>query len=236
LAVVVRNRFYFSIALALALLLTLGFTRTFYARPLFDLPPLPTLVQIHGVVFTAWFLLFIAQTRLVAARNFKAHMTLGAIGAVIAVLMIVVGTITAFGASINPRPRIFGMTSAQFVVIPLVDIVLFTIFVGAALALRKRAALHKRFMVLAMISVLGPAIGRALRLVDLSEYYLLAQCGIPALFVAWGMINDWRKNHIVHPVFVIGGLVIVISWPLRIMLGQSEAWTPVAGWIVRHAV
>src|SRR5882672_1885194 len=151
-AAVVRNRFYFSIAVALALLLTLGFVHTFYARPLFDMPPLPTLMQVHGAVFTAWFLLFLTQTRLIAAHNYKAHMTLGAIGAALAAVCIVVGTITAFRAAlIRPAP---------FVLIPLVDILLFVAFVGAALALRKRAALHKRFMVLAMIAVLGPAVGR----------------------------------------------------------------------------
>lgn len=234
-AAVVRNRFYFSIALALALLLTLGFTRTFYARPLFDLPPLPSLMLVHGVVFTAWFLLFIAQTRLIATHNVKAHRTLGAIGAVLAALIIVIGTITAFESTLNPRPRIFGMTSPQAAVIPLVDILLFTAFVGAALALRKRAALHKRFMVLAMISILGPAVGRLVGLAGLRDYYVLMQSGIPALFVTWCLINDWRRHHLVHPVFVCGGALIVVSWPLRIMLGQSEAWAPVAAWIVRQA-
>jgi hypothetical protein len=232
-AAVVRSRFYFSIAVALALLLTLGFTRTFYARPLFDLPPLPTLMHVHGAVFTAWFLLFLVQTRLIATNNYKAHKTLGAIGAALAALIIVIGTFTAFKASLNVRPRIFGMTSAQFTVIPLIDIVLFTAFIGAALALRKRAALHKRFMVLAMISILGPAVGRLLGFAGLGAYYMWIQCGVPALFVAWCLINDWRKHHIVHPVFAIGGPIIVISWPLRIMLGQSEAWTVVSNGIVR---
>jgi hypothetical protein len=83
---VVRNRFYFTIAVALALLVFIGFTHTFYARPLFDLPPLPTMLQLHGAVFTAWFLLFVVQARLIATYRIRAHKTLGIVGVGLAVL------------------------------------------------------------------------------------------------------------------------------------------------------
>src|SRR6185295_367255 len=146
---VVRSRFYFSIAVAVALLLTLGFMRTFYARPLFDLPPLPTLMHVHGAVFTAWFLLFLTQTRLIAKQNIKAHMALGTIGAALAAVIVVVGTMTAFSLTLATRPA-GGPPPSQFLAVSLPDIVLFAGFVGAALALRKRPALHKRLMVLAM--------------------------------------------------------------------------------------
>jgi hypothetical protein len=46
---------------------------TYYFRFLTDLPPLTTLVQLHGAVFTAWLLVFVAQTRLVAARRVDLH-------------------------------------------------------------------------------------------------------------------------------------------------------------------
>ena len=231
-AAVVRNRFYFSIALALSLLLSLGFMRTFYARPLFDLPPLPTLMHVHGAVFTAWFLLFIAQTRLIATHNIKAHKTLGTIGAALAVVIIFVGTLTAFSLALATRPQ-GGPPPSQFLAVSLPDIVLFAGFVGAALALRKRPALHKRFMVLAMISVLGPAVGRLVVLSGAIEYFLVIQSAVPALFVAWCLINDWRRHHIVHPVFAYGGAFIVISWPLRDALGRTQAWAAVYESIAR---
>ena len=231
-AAVVRNRFYFSIALALSLLLSLGFMRTFYARPLFDLPPLPTLMHVHGAVFTAWFLLFIAQTRLIATHNIKAHKTLGTIGAALAVVIIFVGTLTAFSLALATRPQ-GGPPPSQFLAVSLPDIVLFAGFVGAALALRKRPALHKRFMTLAMISILGPGVGRLLVIAGGLDYFLLAQTGVPALFVAWCLINDWRKHHIVHPVYAWGGAFIVLSWPLRLAIGSTAAWTAVSDSVAR---
>ena len=150
-AAVVRNRFYFTIAVALALLVAIGFTRPFYARPMFDLPPLPTALQLHGAVFTAWFLLFVVQTRLIAAHRIRAHKTLGIVGVALAVLVVALGVYTAFESSLAPRLRPMGMTSPQFVLIPLLGIAQFALLVGCAVALRRRASLHKRFMVLAMI-------------------------------------------------------------------------------------
>jgi len=229
---VVRSRFYFSIAVAVALLLTLGFMRTFYARPLFDLPPLPTLMQIHGAAFTAWFLLFLVQTRLIATHNVKAHKTLGLFGAGLAVVIIVLGTMTAFSLALASRPKV-GPPASGFMLLALTDIVLFTAFVGAALALRRRPALHKRFMVLAMISVLGPAVGRLIDLAGAGAYFPQIQMAVPALFVTWCLIYDWRKHHIVHPVFAYGGALIVISWPLRIALASTAAWTVVYDAIAR---
>jgi hypothetical protein len=75
----------------LSLLVLIGFTRTFYARALFELPPLPTTLQLHGAVFTAWFLLFVVQARLIATHRMRAHMTLGIVGALLAVLVVTIG-------------------------------------------------------------------------------------------------------------------------------------------------
>lgn len=234
-AAVVRNRFYFAIALALALLVAIGFMRTFYARPFFDLPPLPTLMQVHGAVFTAWMVLFVAQTRLIAAHKVQTHRQLGVAGALLALAVFAIGVMTAFESSLANRPRGMGLTSPQFVIVPITGITLFAVFVALGIALRKRAALHKRFMVLAMLAVLGPPVARLMILAGAQQHYLAIQTTVPALFVAWCLIADWRKNHIVHPVFAIGGGLLVVSWPVRAMLARSDGWALISDWIVRHA-
>jgi hypothetical protein len=234
-AVAVRNRFYFSIALALALLITIGFVRTFYARPFFDLPPLPTLMQVHGAVFTAWMLLFIVQTRLIAAHKVQTHRQLGVAGVLLAVIVVAVGVMTAFESSLANRPRAMDLTSPQFVIVPITGIAFFAVFVALGIAFRKRAALHKRFMVLAMLSVLGPPVARLMMLAGAQAHYLAIQTTVPALFVAWCLIADWRNNRIVHPVFAIGGGLLIISWPVRALLARSDGWAVISDWIVRHA-
>jgi hypothetical protein len=42
-----------------------GFARTYYLRPYFDTP----LLHLHGLVFTSWIVLLLAQAALVAAKR-----------------------------------------------------------------------------------------------------------------------------------------------------------------------
>lgn len=232
-AFVVRNRFYQQIAVVLTLFIVVGFLRTYYLRFLSDLPPLVTLVQLHGIVFTGWLVLFVVQTQLIAAHRVDLHRRLGILGAVLAVCIVVIGVATAFHTAAVPRVRASGLTPTQFVPTPLGSILLFALFVGLGLALRRRAAAHKRFMVLAMIAVLGPAVGRLLGLIAAGQYAYIAQPAVAAAFVTWCLIYDWRHNRVVHPVFAVGGLVIVASTPLKVMLGRSEWWQPVGEWIAK---
>jgi hypothetical protein len=65
-----RDRWFFTgMALAAALTVFVGFARCYYLRSAFGGPPLPPLVHLHGVLFTAWILLFVTQTSLVAASR-----------------------------------------------------------------------------------------------------------------------------------------------------------------------
>jgi len=226
-AAVARNRFYLTIALTLAIVVFVGFSPTYYLRAFFDQPPLTRLVHLHGLVFSAWLLLFVAQTRFIAVHNVRAHMKLGIAGAVLAIIVVIVGVATAIASLSSPRPHSLGMTSQQFLAIPLTGITLFAGFVATAIALRRRAALHKRFMVLAMIAVLGPPIARLLAFTHTRELFLIVQTAVPAIFVIWCLLNDWIRYRIVHPVFALGGMLIVLSWPLRVMLGKSDLWVSI---------
>src|SRR5512134_2263910 len=94
--------FYSSIAVLMALTVFLGFARTYYLRSYFGAPvsvtgavTLTPLAQLHAAVFTAWVLLFVVQTALVATRRVAVHRRLGIAGAVLAAAMVVIGTTTA---------------------------------------------------------------------------------------------------------------------------------------------
>jgi hypothetical protein len=88
-------------------------------------------------------------------------------------------------------------------------------------------------MVLAMIAVLGPAVGRILILLDVRTLASVIQPLVAAVFISWCLIHDWRKNHVVHPVFAVGGFVIVASWPIRTLIAGSEWWHPIGAWIAQ---
>jgi hypothetical protein len=228
---VTRSRFFALIALALAVFTVVGFSRTYYFRFLTDLPPLTTLVHLHGAVFTAWLLVFVAQTRLVAAKRVDLHMKLGIAAVVIAILVLAIGFLTMAVKANEPRIHPSGLTPPQFTIVGTTSLGMFAVFVGLGIAMRKRADLHKRLMVLAMIAVLTPPSSRVLTLLGLREHWSYLVPVIPALFIAWCLIHDWRRHRRVHPVFAVGGLVIVALWPLRLMAGRSEWYQPIGEWI-----
>ena len=172
---VIRNtdRLFFSgMALASALMLFLGFLPSYFNRSA-ELPPLTPLYQLHGAVFTAWIVLLVAQTALVAGRRTDIHRTLGVAGALLATVVFVVGaavsveTLRRNGGPPGSDPR-------KFFAIPLGDIIVFGVLVGGAVLQRQRSDTHKRLMVLATISILTAAVARFLGQVGMG--------GAPSLF------------------------------------------------------
>jgi hypothetical protein len=232
---VVRSRFYSHAALALGLFVLAAFARTYYLRFLSDLPPLSLLMQVHGFLFTAWVVLFVVQTRLIAAHRVDVHMKLGMGGAVLAAAIVAVGIITAIQVAAVPGLRPSGRTGPQFLIIPLTSILIFGGCVFAAIALRRRAGIHKRLMLLAMVGALGPAVARVVLVFHLREYATYVQLVTVALLMSWCLISDWRRNRVVHPVFAIGGLLLLLSWPMRMALTTSPAWEPIGRWLASLA-
>jgi hypothetical protein len=90
------RRFYLIMAIASTVLVFLAFARTFYLKPYFGTPQLSRLVELHGIVFTAWMFFFIAQTALIASDRPEVHRRLGYAGGVLASAMVVLGTTVAF--------------------------------------------------------------------------------------------------------------------------------------------
>ena len=231
----VKSRFYFFTALALAAWVILAFSRTYYV-PIFTNPPqLSTLMHWHVVVFTMWLALFIVQARLIAARRVDLHRIFGIAGAVLAAGVFVVGVLAVFQTSISSHVSPSGLKPPQFSIVGFTSIGMFGAFTGLGLALRRHPALHKRLMVVGMVAALSPATARLLRLLDVQEHrdVLIPLCA--AAFIAVAMVHDWRKHRIIHPVYVIGGVIIVASWPLRLLIGRSEWYYPIGESVARLA-
>src|SRR6186997_2400976 len=98
--------FYSGIAIALAVTAVGGFARTFYGPLVFGGPratlsggPWSPVVLTHALFFTAWVVLFVAQTSLIATRRVAVHRRLGIVGAILAAGMVVAGFRTAVAAT-----------------------------------------------------------------------------------------------------------------------------------------
>jgi FtsH-binding integral membrane protein len=214
------DRLFFSgMALASALILFLGFLPSYFYRSA-ELPPLTPLYQLHGALFTAWIVLLVAQTALVAGGRTDIHRTLGVAGAVLAAVVFIVGvavsveTLRRNGGPPGGDPR-------KFFAIPLGDIIVFGVLVGAAILQRQQSDTHKRLMLLATISLLTAAAARFLRQVGMG--------GAPNLFYGTDVfvlalvIYDLVSRGRVHPATLWGGAMVVGFKPL---LFYAVAVTP----------
>jgi hypothetical protein len=230
-AVAVRSRrtrrFYVAMALAFALTVFAGFSRSYFLKLHYGTPALSLLLHIHAVVFSSWVLLFAAQTTLVAARRTDLHRRLGVAGAVLAGMLLVMGSATAILRVRGGSAPIPGVSGLAFLAIPLFDMVVFAILAGTGLALRRRLETHKRLMTLATIGLLSAPLARIPWVFRAGPP---AFFGLTDLFIVAMLVYDLATRRRVHPATVWGGLVLVASQPLRLMISGTAAWTAFAAW------
>ena len=229
-----HSSFYTWIALATFLIVFAGFARTFYLKILFGTRPLPFYLHLHGLVFTLWFVLFFAQARLVARHRVDLHRRLGVLGAVLAPL----GASTAIGVSIHSLrrnyladPGSFSKQNLRPFAMDLGTSLMFALLVGAALYFRRRGGIHKRLMVLASCSLLLPAIGRIPPHFSFFAGGLWGLVGFTVVPPIVCIVFDSLRNRRVHPAFAWGGLALLSSFPLFILIGGTNTWLAFSKWL-----
>ena len=209
-----------------------GFARTYYLSGWFRSPGLPKmtpLVHLHGMLFSGWIVLMIVQTALISGGRTDLHRRLGVFGAGLAALMLVVGTVTALhGVVRGSGPP--GTDPWRFLAIPLFDLVVFGTLVGAGIRARRDPRTHKRLMLLATIGILAAAIARWP--LEIMQAGPLAFFGINDLFLLPLVAFDLLTLRRVHKATLWGGLLILLSQPLRLLISGTDAWLAFARWAV----
>ncbi len=218
-------------AIAVVAAVFAGFAPTYYLRPRYQSTPLPLYLHIHGFAFTAWVVLFIAQTTLVAARRIDVHRRLGWAGAALAALMVVAAITAAILSGRRDVAAGHGDGAFTFLTTPFLAMLVFMILVGVAVYCRRRTETHKRLMLLATISLLDAAVARwPLEIVATSAWALYV---LTDLFIVAAVLYDLASRRRVHPVYMWGGLLIVAGQSLRTVLGRTETWHAIARVLLR---
>ena len=223
------HRFFTGMAVAAALVVFVGFAPTYYLRSYFPGgKELTTLMHVHGVLSTGWILLFVAQTSLVGAGRTDIHRRLGLLGVALLPALAVAGFITALVAARNGVTPPGGPPPLRFLAIPLGAIATFVPLAALGLYYRRRSDTHKRLMLLATIAILMPAIARMRWLAGGGPTVAI---GGTAVFVLVCMLYDRLAHGRVHPAFLWGGVVLLLSLPARIAISRTDAWLRFAQWL-----
>ena len=231
--------FFVAMTVAILAAVLLGFARTFFLRPLFPeivaefAAPEPFFL-IHGAFFAAWFVLLAVQASFVTVGRVDLHRRLGAWGAVLAAAMVVLGVIGVLIAARRPTGFIgVPVPPLEFMVQPLTELLLFAVFVGLAVHLRRDSASHKRLMLLGSIALLGAAIVRwpvSLVMAESPVPGFMTMDLLVDLFIVPILVWDLLTRGRPHPVTLWGGLAVILSQPLRWLLSGTEPWLSFAQW------
>jgi len=219
--------FYSGMAIAMAVTVFIGFARTYYLSAYFGTHgtigggAFSTIIRVHAMLFTTWVLLFLAQTSLVATHRVAIHRRLGVAVGVVAAIMIVVGTATALDlARRGGAPH--GLDPLAFLAIPLSDMVVFSVLIATALFLRRKKEAHKRLMLLAYTAILVAAVARFPGVRPLGPLWFFGLTFLPIL--AFAITYDLVTRRRVHPAYLWGGALLILSVPVRLMISSTPTW------------
>jgi hypothetical protein len=212
-------------SLVILVIVFVGFMRTFYLSSYFGRPAPSSLRALHGAVFSAWVVLFAIQTTLIAVGRRDVHRKLGYAGALLAALMVPLGLVLAIdNARQGHAPP--GLQPLPFLIIPVFDMLVFAPLVAAAVYYRRQAAMHKRPMLVATLSLLGAAMARVTGTPGAGGPPVFF--GVPDLLILCGVFYDRRTLGRVHPAYKWGGGLVVGSQVLRLALMGTGLWMAIA--------
>jgi hypothetical protein len=216
--------FFPAVAITMALIVFAGFAPTYYLKYQFNGPPLSLLKMVHGAAFTAWIALLITQTGLIASNRRDLHRKLGVVGAGLAGLMVVLGTMLAIDTLrrgfVPPGAPI---TPAAFFAVPMGDMAAFLAMVSLGVINRKRMDYHKRYMLLATAAIIDAAVAR-IPLAVIQWAAVPMAFLVSDLFILGVAAYDLGTKRRVHPATIWSGVVIIGFQVLRMWIGGTQIW------------
>lgn len=222
------RQFFTGLAVTAAALAFVGFAPTYFLKGWFGAAALPTVVHLHGLVMTSWFVLLIVQTSLVAARRTDLHRRVGVVGAVLAAVIVVMTVVTVIIGVRVPR-SVFAIDST-FALVSVCSVAQFAAFVGAALLCRRKPDAHKRLMFIATTVLITASVGRW-PIIRAAGNVGLAVYAVSDLLVVAMIVADLVTRRRVHASLVWGGLALIATQYLQEAARYTHAGRAIVAWL-----
>lgn len=196
----------------------------------------PPVLHAHIIAFVGWMVLLTVQVLLVRTGHRAMHRKLGVAGAILIPVMVVTG----IGAEIYSQ-RFYSPhdpDNLRFFIAPLLQMLIFAACAGAAIALRRDSAAHKRLIVLATAMALVAATNRwwggALNAVFADGFWgmIINNFAGPNLLMALAMAYDLLTRGRVHRVYVVAVPLILATEVLASAIYHLPGWPGVARQLV----
>jgi len=227
-----EHLFFAGMSGVIALVVFIGFARTYYLAGVFDAKPLAApIVHIHGAVFSGWIVLLVIQTLLIGTGHQRTHRTLGLIGFGLAPLVVLLGVLVAI-EMVKRFAVVPSVDSPLIFAVALSEIAGFAVPVFFALRLRRKREFHKRLIMIGTIAMTTAGFGRW-------PVAFLLHKPLPAMLAAFTllgalMVFDLRATRRLHPATVRGSAWVVIIELSGFAIGHTSVWHALVAH-VRHS-
>jgi hypothetical protein len=231
-----RDQFFVWMAGVFVLMAFGGFIPTYWAKLATGSFTGAPIHHIHATFFFTWTLFFFIQTALVANGRLSNHRAWGLAGISLATAMAFTVVLVAIHSMHLADSIDRGDAGRRFSIVPLSGLLVFATLFTLAIVKLRRAEVHKRLMLLAMIPLMHAAMAR----VFLTLFAPPGALGPPPVFVTVApgifvdllivvaMIHDWRRRGSVHPVYLVGGLAILAVQVLCVPASATATWLSIA--------
>ena len=217
-----EHLFFAGMSCLIALIVFIGFARTYYLAGSFDAKPLPArIVHVHGAVFTCWIAVLVFQTLLVGTGHTRAHRRLGLVGLGLAPLIVLLGVVVAI-EMLERFAATPSVDSPLIFAVALSEIAGFAVPVFFALRLRRRREIHKRLLVIGTIAMTTAGFGRW-------PVSFLLHKPLPAMLCAFTLLTlvmayDRLSTRRLQPATVWGSAWVVFVELSGVAVGRTAAW------------
>jgi hypothetical protein len=228
-----RNWLFLATAILLAVLTFAGFAPSYWMPMASGRLELHPIMHVHGALFFLWALFLVLQSALIAGKRVLVHRELGLLGIALASAMLFSGVLAnilqvqlQFG---GPRPEVVRNVAA----LGFSAMLMFAVFVGAAIANIRRQDLHRRLMILASFAIIGAAVVRLMRFVPDTTQPQRALLGavLVDLILLAVIALDRRSTGRVHPVWIAGGGFLLANQIVRVLVAQTPPWVEFTAWL-----
>lgn len=223
------HRFFPAVAWLMLVTVFVGFAPSYYLAGA-SREPLPMVVHVHAVVFSCWILLLITQTSLAASGRIGVHRRLGIAGFILACLLLIMGVWVATELLASGYPK---HDPTGFYIIPITNIVAFTVLIALSYRARLDSATHKRLIIVASTALMTAPIARLHFAVV--HFRPSAAERFSYIFIVLLIAYDLWATRRIHRATIWAGAFLVMIQQCAFYFGKTSVWHAFAGWVQARA-
>ena len=209
-------------SLVTAAVVVYGFSHTMGKNLIHPPEPRPTILYFHAAIFFGWLAFFIFQSALIRTHHVAWHRMTGWFGVALGTTIPLLGASTAITMARFRIQQFHAKDAESFLIVPLFDMVAFTVSFALAIYWRKKPEMHRRLILVATCALTAAGFGR---FPDQLRPNVFFYAGVD-LLILFGVVRDLIVTGRVHRVYLLALPAFVVCQTIvtYTMLHELPYW------------